>query len=192
MSDVLSAGNTRDFFTPPKKLSRRGTHTNDNVECKLGIVYDRLVKGTFPTDEQVSKQEFIDYFQKDALRGEHHIEYDNSFTYYLAWNDLPVFDAVFIQAFVVEQNHRNKGLGSRVFRNWFKTHGNPKAVLEIDNEGARRFWEREGFIVNDEYEHYQPALGPGKTRVRMPLAMNFVPSDIMKLDNVIVSTCFTF
>ena len=154
-------------------VTRRVRRKRETAERELGIVYDRLVDGAFPPDEQVSKKEFTDYFLRDRFRKHHHIEYDGDFTYYLAWNDLPNCNAVCIQALVVDKKLRNRGRGSEVFHNWFYETGNPNVVIEVDNEGARRFWEREGFVVNDRHEHFQPRLGEGKKPVAMPLAFNF-------------------
>jgi len=163
-------------------LLKRRKHKVEKMKYELGVVYEKLVDGAFQWDEQFSKQKFIDYFIADKFKKYHHIKYDDNYTYYIAWNDMPDCDAVCILAFVVKKSLRNKGLGTEIFHNWFYEMGNPRIIIEVDNADAMRFWEREGFIVNEEYVHFQPALDVGKKPVRMPLAFNFDPENIKALE----------
>lgn len=86
----------------------------------------------------------------------------------------------FIEHFAIVPKRRGQGIGTQAIRVLLKNLGRP-VVLEVEppeksSEVANRisFYERIGFKLN-QFEYFQPPLGPGKKQVAMFLMSHPVP-----------------
>lgn len=87
----------------------------------------------------------------------------------------------FIEHFAIDKNLRNKGLGSKIIKEYFNS-ANKLVILETElpnaNDMAPRrieFWKRTGFNLN-LYDYIQPPYSKGKSPV--PLYLMSYPREI--------------
>lgn len=154
---------------PPPALFYKYIRMHSRQE--LERTYHKLVEPNFHVDERMPIKEFCDYFISDKYRDRHFIEFNDD--YLLLWCDLPG-DVKCIEFLVVDKDKRNGGLGRKVFSEWMDRHGHPKLMMEIDNDGAERFWGRFGIHVIPGYDYVQPPLKEGLNPVyTLKLATNF-------------------
>ena len=91
-------------------------------------------------------------------------------------------DFIFIEHFVIDENFRSKGIGTKMLET-IKNHFNSTVILEVElpyNEMNKRriaFYERNGFNFND-FEYFQVPLNEGDEP--LPLRIMSCPEKITK------------
>lgn len=82
-------------------------------------------------------------------------------------------DFIFIDHIAISPEFRGQGIGSEIMNKVINNHKKP-IILEVEKpetETAQRritFYERLGFKLN-EFDYYQPSLGPGKPSIPLHL-----------------------
>lgn len=139
----------------------------ENLELKDFDEFYNVILKNFPKKEIKDYEYMKDTFKKEIFKILA-LKEDNKIIGILSYYDDEKF--AFIDYFAIDGNQKGKGLGSKMLDYFMKTI-NKLMILEVehpeDEQSQRRivFYQRNGLILNDQYDYYVPPVRNLKHRL---------------------------
>lgn len=132
----------------------------EDLELKEFDAFYNILLRNFPSKEIKD----YDYMKETFINGSYRVltlREDDKLTGILSYYQELEF--AFIDYFAIDGNQKGKGLGSEML-NYFFNLVNKQVILEVEypenEQSCRRiaFYERNGLVLNDQYDYYVPPV----------------------------------